>query len=208
MEPGQVIVSLIGIVAIIIAAYYVTYYLGVKSQKMYQTRNKGRGRNIVLRERFAISKDKSFCIVEIAGKVYVLGITNQSMTVLDTIEAAEYEKAAEGGGAVMAGTQFMGANGLTGAVASFMSKKIAKKRGFDDIANDTVNRSGSGDTDFRDSMANAEKAGNASDEKAKRVEGSAAGDAVAEIVEKAGNTDADRHESEKLDKTNDSEGDK
>jgi len=62
-----------------------------------------------------------------------------------------------------------------------MSKKIAKKRGFDNIANDAVNRSGSGDTDFRDSMANAEK---------------------------AGNTDADRHESEKLDKTNDSEGDK
>ena len=207
MEPGQVIVSLIGIVAIIIAAYYVTYYLGVKSQKMYQTRNKGRGRSIVLRERFAISKDKSFCIVEIAGKVYVLGITNQSMTVLDTIEAAEYEKAAEGSGsAATAGTQFMGANGFTGAVASFMSKKIAKKRGFDNISNDTVNRSG--DASFQDNMRNAQKAGNASDEKAKRVEGSAAGDAAAEIVEKAGNTDADRHESEKLDKTNDSEGDK
>jgi len=141
MPPGQVIVSLIGIIAIIVAAYYVTYFIGAKSQKMYRNRGigrgrgrgrgKGKGRSIVILERFSVSKDKSFCIVEIAGKVYIVGITNQSMTVLDTLEAEVYEEllADSDDNSNVQGTQASNLSGIQGAIVSFLSKKIAKKRG-------------------------------------------------------------------------------
>ena len=135
MPPGQVIVSLIGIIAIIVAAYYVTYFIGAKSQKMYRNRGigrgKGKGRSIIILERFSVSKDKSFCIVEIAGKVYIVGITNQSMTVLDTLEAEVYEEllADSDDNSNVQGTQASNLSGIQGAIVSFLSKKIAKKRG-------------------------------------------------------------------------------
>ena len=82
-----------GIIIVIIGAYYVTYYIGAKTSG--QGRRRIRNRSIALLDRFSISKDKSFCLIEIAGKVYVVGITNQSMTLLDTLDAAEYAVAAE-----------------------------------------------------------------------------------------------------------------
>jgi len=88
MPPLQVVLSLVGIVIIIIAAYYATWLIGVKASG--QSRGKLSNKNINLLDRFAISKDKSFCLVEIAGKVYVIGITNQTMTLLDTLDAAAF----------------------------------------------------------------------------------------------------------------------
>jgi len=92
MHPFQVVITLVGIVIIILACYYVTYYIGVKASA--QSRGRLRNKNINVLDRFAISKDKSFCLVEIAGKVYVVGITNQSMTLIDTIDAAAFAKEA------------------------------------------------------------------------------------------------------------------
>ena len=88
MDPIKVAFSLAGIVIVIIGAYYLTYYLGAKTSG--QSRVRIRNRNIALLDRFSISKDKSFCLIEIAGKVYIVGVTNQSMTLLDTIDAEEY----------------------------------------------------------------------------------------------------------------------
>ena len=85
MPGGQVALFVIGTVLIIFAAYYATSYIGKLGMRMT---GKKSGRQIVLRERFALSKDKSFCIVEICGKTYIVGITNQSMTVLDTLDGA------------------------------------------------------------------------------------------------------------------------
>ena len=96
MPPFQIAIFIAGSVVIIVGAYYVTYYVGVKASGL----SRGRNRNINLLDRFAISKDKSFCIVEIAGKVYIIGVTNQSMTLLDTLDAEAFARgASEVGGA-------------------------------------------------------------------------------------------------------------
>ena len=95
-EPLRLALSIVGIFVILIAAYYTTYYISVKASGQSRgkgkgrVRGRGRGRHISLLERFAISKDKSFCIVEIAGKVYIIGVTNQSMTLLDTVSAEDF----------------------------------------------------------------------------------------------------------------------
>jgi len=93
MEAGQVIVFFIGLIAIIFAAYYVTYYIGLKASGRSQS-GRLRNKNINVIDRFAVSRDKSFYLVEIAGKVYVVGITNQTMTLLDTLDAAAFPEAA------------------------------------------------------------------------------------------------------------------
>ena len=90
MEPGQVIVFLIGTVVIMFGAYYATYYIGTKAAG--QTRSRFKNRYIAVIDRFAVARDKSFCIVEIAGKVYIVGVTNQSMTLLDMFDAAAFDE--------------------------------------------------------------------------------------------------------------------
>ena len=88
MPPEQVILFIIGTIVILFGAYYVTYYVGMKATG--QTRAGLRNRNINMLDRYAIARDKQFCIIEIAGKVYVVGITNHTMTLLDTIDAATF----------------------------------------------------------------------------------------------------------------------
>jgi len=92
MPPGQVIIFFIGLIAIIFAAYYVTYFISLKATG--QGKGRLRNKNINIIDRFSISKDKSFFLVEISGKVYVIGITNQSMTLIDTLDAAAFKEAA------------------------------------------------------------------------------------------------------------------
>jgi len=127
MQPVQVTLFIVGTIIIIIAAYYVTYFIGVKSTGA----SRGRNRNINLLDRFSISKDKSFCLVEIAGKVYVVAVTNQSMTLLDTLDAATFAgTAAERGGASSWQTQ--GGQGgkytarMTNRLASFLAARMGK----------------------------------------------------------------------------------
>ena len=136
MPPLQVVLSLIGIIIIIAAAYYATYYISVKASGKNRAGIKGRGmsgnRSINLLERFAISKDKSFCIVEIAGKIYVIGVTNQSMTLLDTLDAAEFAEfeAENNNSAVwsMAPGGFFGGN-LAGRLSLFIARKMRRTQG-------------------------------------------------------------------------------
>lgn len=93
MEPGQVIGFIIGTIVILFGAYFVTYFIGTKAagQNFKTIRN----RNINLHDRFAVNRTASFCIVEIAGKVYVVGVTGNSMTLLDTLNAADFAKLTE-----------------------------------------------------------------------------------------------------------------
>ena len=93
MPPQQVILFIIGTIVILFGAYYVTYYVGMKASG--QTRSGMRNRNINMLDRFAIARDKQFCVIEIAGKVYVVGVTNHSMTLLDIIDAEEFAKLTE-----------------------------------------------------------------------------------------------------------------
>jgi len=92
METLQVIFTLVGIVIIIIGAYYATYYIGLKASG--QSRGRLRNKNINILDRFSISRDKGFYLVEIGGKVYIIGVPNQSMTLIDTLDAAAFPEAA------------------------------------------------------------------------------------------------------------------
>jgi len=130
MEPLQVVLSIAGTIVIIVGAYYVTYFIGVKSSGA----SRGRNRNINILDRFSISKDKSFCLVEIAGKVYVVAVTNQSMTLLDTLDAATFAgTAAERGGAPSAGRSKANryasgiySNRMTNKLASFIAARLGR----------------------------------------------------------------------------------
>jgi len=127
MSPLQVTFSLVCVVLVIIGAYYATYYIGVKASG--QSRGRHWNKNINVIDRFAISRDKSFCLVEIAGKVYIIGVTNQSMTVLDTLDAAAFaEAAAERRDAVIQTSESGGRlrNRLTNRLAVFMAERMGK----------------------------------------------------------------------------------
>ena len=130
-DPVRVTLSLVGVILVIIAAYYVTYFIGKKASG--QSRGRLKNKNINLIDRFAISRDKSFCIVEIAGKVYVVGVTNQSMTLLDTHDAAAFnEAAAERRDTGM----FTGATGgnlrsrMTNRLAAFIAQRTGRAADF------------------------------------------------------------------------------
>ena len=146
MPPLKAALSIVGIIIIIIAAYYATWFVSAKASG--QSRGKFRNKNINLLDRFAISKDKSFCLVEIAGKVYVIGITNQSMTLIDSLDAAEFaETETERRDTVawnMPGSGFM--NRTVKRLAEFIAHKMGRQL--------EVNDNGSGAT-FASSMKNA-----------------------------------------------------
>jgi len=127
MPPGQVIVFIIGMIVVIFGAYYVTYYISLKASG--QSRGGLKNRSIIMIDRFAISKDKCFCLVEIAGKVYLIGVTNQSMTLLDTLDAAAFsEKQSESADTPdwfrAPGGRFTGK--LTRSLASFLAGRIGR----------------------------------------------------------------------------------
>ena len=130
-DPIRVTLSLVGVVLVIIAAYYTTYYIGKKASG--QSRGRLRNKNINLIDRFAISRDKSFCIVEIAGKVYVIGVTNQSMTLLDTHDAAAFKEAAakRQDTEMFAGTAGGNLKGrMTRRLATFIAQKMGRPADF------------------------------------------------------------------------------
>ena len=123
MPPLQVALSIIGMVIIIIGAYYVTYYVGVKSSGL----SRGRNRNINMIDRFAMSKDKSFCIVEIAGKVYIVGVTNHAMTLFDTFDSEEFEKISiKGDTALRQGMPGSPFGGMKKGLKSFLANMAGK----------------------------------------------------------------------------------
>ena len=128
MASEQVIIFIIGTVVILFGAYYVTYYIGMKASG--QTRAGLRNRNIRLVDRYAISRDKQFCVIEIAGKVYIVGMTNQSMTLLDTLDAAAFAMLTEKTNENVPWSETpvgMYGNKLTKMVVSFIASKTGRK---------------------------------------------------------------------------------
>jgi len=144
MGGTQLVGSIIGVLAILFLAYYVTYYIGIKASG--RTKIRGIGRNVRVLERFSISKDKSFCLIEINGTVYVIGITNSSMTVIDTmpLESIEESMAANEGQAFPLGVPggALGQKFVSG-MASFLAGNKMRRQG--------------GSSAFSESMKNAYK---------------------------------------------------
>lgn len=129
MQSLKLVFSLAGIIIIIVGAYYVTYYIGVKASG--RSRGRIRNRNIALLDRFSISKDKSFCLIEIAGKIYVVGVTNQSITLLDTLSAEEYARVAEKNNAEAwsAASAIQPGGGFFNRFIYYMAEGIKNRRG-------------------------------------------------------------------------------
>lgn len=148
MDPLQVTFSLVGVILVIIACYYVTYFISAKASG--QSRGRLRNKHINIIDRFAFSRDKSFCIVEIAGKVYIIGVTNQSMTLLDTLDAAAFtEAAAERRDTAMKRTMPLMPPGgrlrdrMTHRLAAFMAARMGRTLEYEE---------GEGGARFEDSM--------------------------------------------------------
>jgi len=130
MPPEQVILFIIGTIVILFGAYFVTYYVGMKASGR-QTRTGLKNRNITLLDRYAISRDKQFCVVEIAGKVYIVGVTNHTMTLLDTLDAEAFAELTENNTDVtpwnMTPVGQYG-NKITRKIVAFIAEKTGKTR--------------------------------------------------------------------------------
>ena len=152
MPPLQLLMSFIGIIIVLFGAYYATYYIGMKASGRNSKINRSGSRKIRLLDRFAISKDKSFCIVEIAGKVYIIGVSNQSMTLIDTLDAQEFAHNAAESGDIAARNTVSGSglysNKLVNKLATFMSARMGNERSTQDDA-------GKRSETFADSMKSA-----------------------------------------------------
>ena len=159
MPPQQVILFIIGTIVILFGAYYVTYFIGMKASG--QTRAGLKNRNITLLDRYAIARDKQFCIIEIAGKVYIVGVTNHTMTLLDTFDAAAFAELTENNDENMTPWNMTPVgqygNKLTRKVVAFIAEKTGKKK--PDVKK-------TGDTGFADNLKEAERAADNENDKA------------------------------------------
>jgi flagellar biogenesis protein FliO len=77
--------AIIVIVAVIAGAYYVTYFLGSRAARVQSARE------IKILDRFSLSKDKAFYLVQVKGKVYFIAMAHQSAALIDTFDGSEFE---------------------------------------------------------------------------------------------------------------------
>jgi len=151
---------IIGMVVVLFGAYYVTYYVGMKASG--QTRGGMRNKNISVLDRYAISRDKQFCIIEVAGKVYLVGMTNHTMTLLDSFDAATFaELTEENDDSLPWNMTPVGqyGNKLTRKVVAFIAKKTGKASSATNEKNkddaDDINENKT-ESSFSESLKNAQ----------------------------------------------------
>lgn len=80
---------------VVFAAYYVTRFAADHARP-----GLGNLRGIRLLDRFVFSRDKMIVLVEVGGQVYMLGVTNQSINLIDTVEPGEFPEQRQRAGAV------------------------------------------------------------------------------------------------------------
>jgi flagellar biogenesis protein FliO len=179
MEPDRVLLFIIGTIVVLFGAYYVTYYIGMKASG--QTRAGLRNRNIKILDRYSIARDKQFCIIEIADKVYIIGIANHTMTLLDTLDAAAFAKLTEDNvDATPWNMTPVGqyGNKLTRKLVAFIAEKTGKTQKIDnqqsrqqsDDDSDSNNDSNSGSDSLADFAASLREAERAADGKSDNTE--------------------------------------
>lgn len=74
----QIVLFVLGTVAIVFAAYYTTYFIASRSRNMAQ------GRMIRVIDRYSLARDKTVCLLEVCGKVYLVVLSGQGATLIDT----------------------------------------------------------------------------------------------------------------------------
>lgn len=84
------ITGAIGIVAavcvVVLAAYFVTRFLASGVRPGGQNPHA-----LKLIDRFAVSKDKMFVLISAGQSAYLVGVTNQAMTLIDTVDLSEVQ---------------------------------------------------------------------------------------------------------------------
>jgi len=157
MPPEQVIIFIIGTIVILFGAYYVTYFVGMKASG--QTRAGLKNRNIKMMDRYAISRDKQFCIIEVADKVYIIGMTNHTMTLIDTYDAEEFAKLTEDDEEPVPWNMTpvgQYGNKLTRKLVAFVAEKTGKTRQKDNKTEETDNPYKTEKPDFSENLKAAE----------------------------------------------------
>jgi flagellar protein FliO/FliZ len=76
-------------VAVLIGAYLTTKFLSGKTKRLQK------GRFISLVERLPLGKDKNIVLIEIGGQNFLVGVTNQSISILGQIENENLKAAKE-----------------------------------------------------------------------------------------------------------------
>lgn len=76
-------------VAVIVGAYFTTKFISKKSGRMM------RGRYINVIDRLSVARDRQILLIEVAGKVMLIGISNQTVNILETFEKDEVDFADE-----------------------------------------------------------------------------------------------------------------
>ena len=110
----DVALFVLGTVAVVFAAYYTTYFIASRSQNMAQ------GRMIRVVDRFSLARDKTVCLLEVCGKVYLVVFSGQGVTLLDTPDPEIVAAMAESG--TLQG-------GFANLKSSFAAMRAAKKAG-------------------------------------------------------------------------------
>jgi flagellar protein FliO/FliZ len=81
---SQTIGLIVVLVVIIFASYFVTKYVAARAGG-----RSGKTRYFKVIDRFSLSKDKMFVMVAVGQTVYLVGVTNQGMTLLDQKDLSE-----------------------------------------------------------------------------------------------------------------------
>ncbi|NCC86327.1 MAG: hypothetical protein EOM05_00465 [Clostridia bacterium] len=105
--------SLIAIVAVLYLSYRFSKFMGAKVNDMG---NKG---SIKILERVALGQDKGLAVAELCGKYYLLGISNNGVTLL--MEMPEYTPPQP--------QQMMGGKSFNEVLKASLSKRINVKAG-------------------------------------------------------------------------------
>jgi flagellar biosynthetic protein FliO len=86
------VLPLIGIIAVIFFAYWAVSWFGKKYKNSLSS-----GKNVKILERTMLGQDKSLVLAQMKDKVYLLGVTNNGIEILDTLDAAEFPASEENG---------------------------------------------------------------------------------------------------------------
>ncbi|MGE4484082.1 MAG: FliO/MopB family protein [Oscillospiraceae bacterium] len=88
MEDFLNIAGMLAVMLLVIfAAYYATRFVALKTRTGF-----GKPRYFKLIDRFNISKDKMIVLVSVGQNAYLVGITNQTVTLIDTIELSDIKQ--------------------------------------------------------------------------------------------------------------------
>ena len=115
IEPGQIVMIIIYLVVIVIAAYYLTQFVGRRrlQQGMHRENrtfssgvksSPGLGHMIYVVDRIAIDREKTLMVVEFDGKYYLIGTTPQDMRLLGNAPVPEPGQQQNAGTAPAAGS--------------------------------------------------------------------------------------------------------